>query len=79
MPQEQQNIHSIPIAQRPPRPGLIRAILFVIVFDIGILCGNFTQLLLLPLRLLPFVPYAREAYERGIQWTKGGFGSLLSE
>lgn len=70
--------YATPIAQRGHKGylWLLKALLFGLLFDAGLLTINATQFLLLPLRL---VPAFRTAYERGIQYTKGAFGTLVGE
>jgi hypothetical protein len=71
--------YATPIAQREHKSyaWIFKALLFGLFFDGSCITINATQFLLLPLRLIPFFPGARIAYDRGIQYTKGCFGTLL--
>ena len=75
-----QRLCDLPISQRPPTPWhrIPLAILFGILFNLGCLMINGTQVLfLLPLRILPF-KWTRSLYNDGIRYTKAAFGCLLS-
>jgi hypothetical protein len=80
---ESKGIHAIEIPNRPPRScaQIFRAILFILVFDLGCLMINASQfLILLPLRLLPLeFEWANSLHDAGIRLSKGAFGTLLSE
>ncbi|TFK76908.1 hypothetical protein BDN72DRAFT_830079 [Pluteus cervinus] len=71
--------YAIPIPERPPTSWTqkFKALLFVIVFDFGLLWVNGSQFVfLLPLRFVP-IPWAKRLYDDGIRMTKGWFGCLL--
>ncbi|KIK71227.1 hypothetical protein GYMLUDRAFT_33364 [Collybiopsis luxurians FD-317 M1] len=73
------SLHSLPISERPSTSFTqkLRALAFVLVFDVGCLMINASQFIfLLPLRLLPF-KWSRALYEEGIRHTKGSFACLL--
>jgi hypothetical protein len=65
-------LHATPIDSRPPHGSTLLGILFVVIFDAGILLINFTQYLFLPLLLFP-TSRARELYESGVCYTKVSF------
>ncbi|KAJ2928814.1 hypothetical protein H1R20_g8326, partial [Candolleomyces eurysporus] len=70
--------YTLPIPARAPQTWrrTFLATLFVVLFDLGCLMINGSQLLfLLPLRLLPFRS-TRKLYYSGIRYTKGAFGCL---
>lgn len=71
--------YATPIARREHKghAWLFKALLFGLVFDTACIMINATQFLLFPLRFIPFLPGAQLAYEQGIQYTKGCFGTLL--
>lgn len=70
----------IEITKRPPKTWaqIVHGALFLVVFLSGCALVNATQLIfVVPLTLLPF-PWAKEAHERGVRYTKGAFGVLIS-
>ncbi|KAL4267625.1 Phospholipid/glycerol acyltransferase domain-containing protein [Pleurotus pulmonarius] len=64
----------------PPRskspPAWLKAIQFILIFDLGCLLNNACHFMLLPIRILPF-RCTRGLYDEGIRYTKGAFGCLL--
>lgn len=76
-----QDLHTVQVSERPPKlwTQTLNALVYIVVFNLGCLMVNATQFIfLLPLRLLPFAQ-ARAAYDEGIRYTKGCFGTLLCE
>ncbi|KAG9222993.1 hypothetical protein CCMSSC00406_0000318 [Pleurotus cornucopiae] len=71
-------LHEVPVADRPPTPWLrrLKAIQFILIFDLGCLLNNACHFMLLPIRILPF-RCTRGLYDEGIRYTKGAFGCLL--
>lgn len=67
-----EDLHTIPITDRPPQRLSIGGLAFIIVFNIGCLCVNGSQLLLVPLALI-----APRLYRALIRKTKASFGLLL--
>ncbi|KAJ1301422.1 hypothetical protein OPQ81_008682 [Rhizoctonia solani] len=67
-----EDLHAIPITERPPQRLSFRGLAFLIVFNIGCLCTNGSQLLLVPLALV-----APQLYRALIRKTKASFGLLL--
>ncbi|KAF9457097.1 acyltransferase-domain-containing protein [Collybia nuda] len=73
------DLHNLPISQRPPLSWRrsCKAITFFILFNLGCLMVNATQILiLLPIRAFPS-RWSRDIYNDGIHYTKGAFGCLL--
>lgn len=68
------DLHAIPISDRPPRGFTFRGLGFIVVFNLGCLCANGTQLLLTPLALV-----APQLYRTFIRKTKANFGLLLGK
>lgn len=71
----------IEISKRPPKTFTqkVLGIISLVVFLFGCISVNATQLLfVVPLALLPF-PWAKEAHESGVRYTKGAFGILISQ
>ena len=78
---DSKSIHSIEIANRPPRAWAqtVHAMIYFIVFNLGCLMINASQFVfLLPLRFLP-LRSAKSLYGTGIRLSKGAFGALLSK
>ena len=76
------NLHTLPISERPKRtwPQFLNAIAFGVVFNLGCTLINVAQfVLLLPLKLVYFVPIGKRLYDTGIRRSKGAFGTLLGE
>ncbi|KAG8679077.1 hypothetical protein FRC08_017240, partial [Ceratobasidium sp. 394] len=67
-----EDLHAIPITDRPSQRPTLRGILFIIVFNIGCFLVNGSQLLLVPLALV-----APKLYRAAIRKTKANFGLLL--
>lgn len=68
-------LYTLPIDKRPKGYGSwFSAIFFPIIFDLGIIGINSAQGLIRLSLLVPGV--GRRWYERGIAWTKDGFGRL---
>lgn len=71
----------IEISKRPPKTFTqkLLGLISLVVFLVGCISVNATQLLfVVPLALLPF-PWAKEAHESSVRYTKGAFGILISE
>lgn len=66
-------LHTIPTAERPPHGHFLSGVLFVLLFNLGIILTNLVQLIFFPLAL---VPATRPAYQRVLDFTKGTFGQL---
>ena len=71
---------SVEIPKRPQKTWwqVVHGALFLIIFIPA--CVNivaFQVMFMLPLKFVP-LPFAKEAYEEGIRYTKGAFGSLIS-
>ncbi|KAJ7048017.1 hypothetical protein C8F01DRAFT_1008435 [Mycena amicta] len=65
--------YSIPISGRSRHAGW-RGLLFIVLFNLGILTVHTTQILV----LVAFGwPWSRNLYKNGIRYTKGSFGALL--
>ena len=72
-------LHELEIAKRPRRTWgqVVHGLLFAVVFNLGCLMINgFQFTVLLPLLLVPSAR-AHEAYEAGIRYSKGAFGTLI--
>ena len=72
-------LYALEIPKRPPKTWaqVLHALLFAVVFNVGCLMVNSFQFtILLPLKLLPFA-FAEKAYEEGIRYSKGAFGTLM--
>ncbi|KAG9102727.1 hypothetical protein FRC06_001300 [Ceratobasidium sp. 370] len=67
-----EDLHTIPITDRPSQRPTLRGILFIVVFNIGCFLVNGSQLLLVPLALV-----APKLYRAAIRKTKANFGLLL--
>jgi len=69
-----QALHTIPIADRPAHGPWFSRIFFPLIFNLGQI-GIFTsQVLALPLLLIPFV--GSKAFRSVIDYTKDGYGRL---
>ena len=69
-----QALHTIPIADRPAHGPWFSRVLFPLVFNLGQI-GIFTsQVLALPLLLIPFV--GSKAFREVVDYTKDGYGRL---
>lgn len=78
---DSRGIHATEIRNRPSRTWAqtMRAIVYLVVFNLGCLTTNAAQFIfLLPLRLLPFAS-ANSLYYAGIRLSEGAFGTLLSK
>lgn len=73
-PPSPNDIHRVPIAQRPPHGSLFSKIFFPIVFTAAQLGINSAQICALPLLLIPFV--GKRLFRSVIDWTKDGYGRL---
>jgi hypothetical protein len=76
---DDKRIHTIDIANRPPRAWAqtVYATMYLIAFNFGCLMINASQFaFLLPLRFLPLLS-AKSLYRTGIRLSKGAFGTLL--
>ena len=74
-------LHNFEISERPAKTWrqVLNTLLFVVVFNFGCLMINgFQFTVLLPMRLIPF-SFGRRWYTHGIRYSKGAFGTLLSE
>ncbi|CUA77685.1 hypothetical protein RSOLAG22IIIB_06721 [Rhizoctonia solani] len=69
---EHEDSHTMPITDRSPQRLSLGGLAFILVFNMGCLCVNISQLLLVPLALL-----APRAYRTLIRKTKASFGLLL--
>jgi hypothetical protein len=67
-----EDLHTIPTTDRPPQGFSLRGLAFIAIFNIGCLCVNGSQLLLMPLALV-----APWLYRAMIRKTKASFGLLL--
>jgi hypothetical protein len=73
-------LYGLPISQRPSLSwhGKLNGLLWCVAFNVGcLMVHGFQVVFLLPLRALPF-QWSRKLYDRGICYTKGAFGCLLS-
>jgi lysocardiolipin and lysophospholipid acyltransferase len=71
-------LYKIPIAERPAHGSWFAAILFPLLFNIGLIGINTAQFLITPLLLFSPVTggWTRTLFDRGIDWTKECFGRL---
>lgn len=69
-------MHTIPIADRPPHGPWFSKIFFPLLFNIGSIGINSAQFLAVPLLLIPVV--GRRWFEAVIGWTKDGYGRLCT-
>ncbi|EUC63798.1 acyltransferase [Rhizoctonia solani AG-3 Rhs1AP] len=69
---EHEDLHTIPITDRPPQSLSLGGLGFIFAFNIGCVCDNVSQLLLVPLALV-----APQLYRTLIRKTKASFGLLL--
>ena len=75
-------LHALPVSERPRRTWAqaLNAVAFGVVFLLGCVLINVVQfVLLLPLRVLCFLPIGRKLYDAGIRRSKGAFGTLLGK
>ncbi|KAF8313848.1 acyltransferase-domain-containing protein, partial [Clavulina sp. PMI_390] len=72
--------YATPVAKRKHEghSWLFKALLFGVFFDASMIAMNTTQFLMLPIKLAGLVvPAFGSVYTKGIQYTKGCFGTLL--
>ena len=75
-------LHTLPVSERPRRTWaqFLNAVAFGVVFLLGCVLINVAQfVLLLPLKVICFLPIGRRLYDVGIRRSKGAFGTLLGE
>lgn len=69
-----EDLHAIPIPDRPKQRPTLLGVAFILTFNTGCFLANGSQLLLWPLALI-----APKLYRTAIRRTKANFGLLLGE
>jgi hypothetical protein len=75
-------VYAIEVPKRPSKTTfqLLHGIAFLVAFNICCILINLFQLMfILPLKALRYMDWAERLYDDGIRYTKGAFGTLISE